>query len=467
MPLKSALPLVVDLSGRLVVAVGGGPVSARRVRAFVDEGAVVRVVAPWVCEDLLDLAREGLVQWWARDYEGARDLDGAWLVHTATGDRATDTQVAADAETLRLWCVDATDAATSRVSVAARGDVSTPAGRVTVAAYAAGDPVLATTVRDGIALGLATGAFDLRRGRRRPVREPAGAPPAAAPIAVAPTVGAPPAGAPTAGAPLADSPLAGSTSSRAEPAGTATRHHGWVALVGGGPGADGLLTARGHELLASADVVVVDRLAPRGVVDRLPASVRVIDVGKTPGHHAVPQSRINDILVEEAARGLGVVRLKGGDPFVLGRGGEERAACQAHGIRVEVVPGVTSAVAVPAAAGIPVTHRGVARGFTVVTGHDDIPVLPTGSDHTLVLLMGVNLLEQTAGRLIDHGRDADCPVAIVERGFAPTQRTTVGTLETIAGLAAERGVQSPAVIVVGDVVRLGPDWPPSPPQHTE
>ena len=434
MPLKSALPLVIDLSGRLVVAVGGGPVSARRVRAFVDEGARVRVVAPWVCEDLLDLARDGLVQWQARDYEGPTDLDGAWLVHTATGDRATDTQVAADAEARHLWCVDATDAAASRVSVAARTDVTTPAGRVTVATYAAGDPALATTVRDGIALGITSGLLDLRRGRRRQVRQPVG------------------------------HLVVGSTPNGGDRARQPT---GWVALVGGGPGADGLLTARGHELLASADVVVVDRLAPRGVVDRLPASVRVIDVGKTPGHHAVPQSRINDILVEEAERGLGVVRLKGGDPFVLGRGGEEREACQAHGIRVEVVPGVTSAVAVPAAAGIPVTHRGVARGFTVVTGHDDIPVLPTGSDHTLVLLMGVNLLEQTARRLIDHGREAECPVAIVERGFAPTQRTTVGTLETIAGLAAERGVASPAVIVVGDVVRLGPDWPPSPPQHTE
>ena len=168
-----------------------------------------------------------------------------------------------------------------------------------------------------------------------------------------------------------------------------------MALVGGGPGADGLLTTRGHELLASADVVVIDRLAPRGVVSRLPASVRVIDVGKTPGHHPVPQDRINEILVEEAERGHGVVRLKGGDPYVLGRGGEERLACEAHGIPVEVVPGVTSAVAVPAAAGIPLTHRGVAKAFTVVSGHEQIPTLPPGTDHTLVLLMGVSTLRDT------------------------------------------------------------------------
>jgi len=401
--MKSALPLMVDLAGRLVVAVGGGPVSARRVRAFVDEGACVRVIAEWVCEDLRDLVHGGLVAWEPRDYAGPMDLEGAWLVHTATGDSIVDTQVASDAESAHLWCVNAADAAATRVSVPARTDVTTPDGRVTISTYAAGDPGLATTLRDGVAEAVARGELDLRRTRVR---------------------------------------------------GAA----GWVALVGGGPGVDGLLTARGHELVRTADVVVVDRLAPRGLVDRLPRSVRVIDVGKTPGHHPVPQWRINEILVEEASRGLGVVRLKGGDPYVLGRGGEEREACETAGIAVEVVPGVTSAVSVPAAAGIPVTHRGVARGFSVVTGHDVISTLPTGGDHTLVLLMGVNQLPRTAELLIAQGRSTDCPVAMVERGFSPTQRTTVGTLDTIAEVARARDVQSPAVIVVGDVVRLSPEW---------
>jgi uroporphyrin-III C-methyltransferase/precorrin-2 dehydrogenase/sirohydrochlorin ferrochelatase len=401
--MKSALPLVVDLSGRLVVAVGGGPVSARRVRAFVEEGALVRVIAEWVCEDLMDLVHAGEVDWEAREYAGADDLAGAWLVHTATGDRAIDDQVAAEADALRIWCVKAADAAETAASVPARADVATPGGRVTISTYAAGDPGLATALRDGVESALVRGELDLRRTRVR-------------------------------------------------------SSSGWVALVGGGPGVDGLLTARGHQLLRSADVVVVDRLAPRAVVDRLTASVRVIDVGKTPGNHPVPQWRINEILVDEASRGLGVVRLKGGDPYVLGRGGEERDACEAAGLPVEVVPGVTSAVSVPAAAGIPVTHRGVARGFTVVTGHEDIPSLPTGGDHTLVLLMGVTQLARTAQLLVAQGRSADCPVAIVERGFSPTQRTTVGTLATIVTLARARAVESPAVIVVGDVVRLGPDW---------
>ncbi|KGN33250.1 multifunctional uroporphyrinogen III methylase/precorrin-2 oxidase/ferrochelatase [Knoellia sinensis KCTC 19936] len=398
--MKSALPVALDLTDRLVAVFGGGPVTGRRLRAFLGEGAVVRLVSPWICEDVHDLviSHPERVTWLQRDYAGPSDLDGAWLAHTATGDPDVDSRISADSTTLRVWCIDATDARATRASVLARTQVTTPDGTVQIAVHGGGDPQLAATARDGIDLALRTGLIDLRRHR---------------------------------------------------PRGT-----GWVALVGGGPGADELLTARGHELLASADVVVVDRLAPRGIVSRLPESVRVIDVGKTPGNHPVPQERINEILIEEAERGHGVVRLKGGDPYVLGRGGEERLACEAHGIPVEVVPGVTSAISVPAAAGIPVTHRGLAKSFTVVTGHEQIPTLPSGTDHTLVLLMGVSHLADTATTLVTQGRPATCPVAIIERGYSLDQRVTVGTLADIAVLAVERGVVSPAVVVVGDVVRL-------------
>jgi uroporphyrin-III C-methyltransferase/precorrin-2 dehydrogenase/sirohydrochlorin ferrochelatase len=230
---------------------------------------------------------------------------------------------------------------------------------------------------------------------------------------------------------------------------------GSVTLVGGGPGDPGLVTTRGRQTLAQADVVVVDRLAPRALLDELDTEVEVVDVGKTPGHHPVPQDEINRILVEHARAGRRVVRLKGGDPFVLGRGGEEVAACHEAGVPVEVIPGVTSAVSVPAAVGIPVTHRGLARQFTVVSGHDglDWPTLAR-LEGTLVLLMGVSLLRETARHLVEHGRDPATPAAVVEDGYGPRQRLTVGTLATIADRADERGVRPPAVIVVGDVVRL-------------
>lgn len=241
---------------------------------------------------------------------------------------------------------------------------------------------------------------------------------------------------------------------------------GRVWLVGGGPGDPGLITVKGLRLLERADVVIVDRLAPRALLDELPrvtsGDTQVIDVGKQPGHHPVRQSEINALIVEHALAGRDVVRLKGGDPYVLGRGGEEVAACVEAGIVVEVVPGVTSAVAVPAAAGIPLTHRGVARGFTVLSGHDDVAGLligvPGGPEHTVVLLMAVAGLAHTAWALQQGGRPAGTPVAIVESGYGPDQRTTVATLGTVAAVAAQAKVRNPAVIVVGDVVTLCPDW---------
>lgn len=411
------LPVGLDLTGRRVVAVGGGPAVTGTVRALVGAGALVEVVAPWVCEDLQALVATGEIAWATADYAGPSDLDGAWLVVAASGGTGTDTAVRADAERARVWCLDppgaesettetsatATTGHARSATLADTASVTTPDGLVTVAVHAT-DPLLAADATRAVGGLLADGSLDLRRRRPRTGK-------------------------------------------------------GWVALVGGGPGHDGLLTTRGRELLATADVVVVDRLAPRGVVDRLPASVRVVDVGKAPGRHTLSQDRINDLLVEEALAGRAVVRLKGGDPYVLGRGGEERLACEAHGIPVEVVPGVTSAVAVPAAAGIPVTHRGVARGFTVVTGHDELPAVPGGTDHTVVLLMGVGRLARSAQALQAAGRPASCPVAVVERGLMPDQRVTFGTLGDIAARAAQVGVENPAVVVVGDVVRLSPASP--------
>jgi uroporphyrin-III C-methyltransferase len=229
---------------------------------------------------------------------------------------------------------------------------------------------------------------------------------------------------------------------------------GSVALIGGGPGDAGLITVRGLELLHAADVVVADRLGPRSLLDELADGVVVIDVGKHPGHHPVPQHEIDRIIVEHALAGRTVVRLKGGDPFVFGRGPEEVAACRAAGVPVEVVPGVTSAISVPAAVGIPVTARGVANGFTVITGHEDLEAIPGGGNHTVVLLMGVGGLAASAAALVRSGRPAETPVAVIEDGFGPRQRVTTGTLGTIAVLAALAGVRPPAVTVVGDVVNL-------------
>lgn len=238
-----------------------------------------------------------------------------------------------------------------------------------------------------------------------------------------------------------------------------------VTLVGAGPGDAGLLTLRGLRALEQADVIVADRLGARSVLEQLAAEgivlgAEVIDVGKLPGHHRVPQDAINELLVELASSGRRVVRLKGGDPFVFGRGREEQLFCEAAGVHVEVVPGVTSAVSVPAVAGIPLTHRGVAASFTVVSAHDQIEGLPGGAEHTVVLLMGVGTLAHSAHILATGPRGADCPVAIVEDGYGPGERVTIGTLGTIAQRAAADRVRSPAVVVVGDVVRLSPHSAP-------
>ncbi|HEY6797921.1 MAG TPA: uroporphyrinogen-III C-methyltransferase [Kineosporiaceae bacterium] len=236
---------------------------------------------------------------------------------------------------------------------------------------------------------------------------------------------------------------------------------GRVALVGGGPGDVDLMTVRGLRLLRQADVVVHDRLAPRRALDEARPDAVLIDVGKSPGHHAVPQQEINELLVEHALAGRFVVRLKGGDPYLLGRGGEEVEACRAAGVPVEVVPGVSSALSVPAAAGVPVTHRGLSRSVTVLTGHDELDPGTLAAlarlGGTIVVLMGVTRLRALAAGLVAAGMSPDVPVAVIERGWTDDQRTTVSDLAGIAETARARGVTSPAVIVVGAVARLADD----------
>ena len=397
MAIQDIYPTALRLLGRPVLVVGGGPVAARRAKGLLDAGARVTVVAPVASAALKELADAGLLTWEPRPYR-SEDVDGVWFVQTATGDSTVDAQVSSDAEAQRVWCVNASDHEASAAWTPAVAEVDD----VKIAVNAGGDPRRAMAVRDAVATALETGDLPLRRRRA---------------------------------------------------------HRGSVALVGGGPGDTGLITVRGRRLLGQADVVVADRLGPRELLNELAPDVRIIEVGKTPGHHPVPQAEINRILVEEALNGHRVVRLKGGDPYVLGRGGEEAEYCRQHSVEVEVVSGVTSAISVPAAAGIPVTHRGLAKGFSVVTGHEELSEVPARADHTIVLLMGVGQLRESASALGKAGLPSHTPVGIVENGYLPDQRVTIGTLGSIADQAEAAGVANPAVIVIGDVVRVSPFAP--------
>lgn len=250
-------------------------------------------------------------------------------------------------------------------------------------------------------------------------------------------------------------PAPGGVRSRAN-----TTRAGRVDIVGGGPGPADLMTLRAHRLLAEADVVVADRLGPADEVrTQLDPDVLIIDVGKAPGRDPIPQAQINALLVAHARAGMRVVRLKGGDPFLLGRGGEEVFACEAAGIPVSVTPGVSSAISAPQAAGIPVTHRGVASGLHVVNGQGPFTgsTLASLADPTVttVVLMGVAALPRLVDAALGHGIPVDRPVAIVESAHTPRQRTLRSTLGAVVEEAASADMTNPAVIVIGDVARAG------------
>ncbi|WP_270678025.1 uroporphyrinogen-III C-methyltransferase [Nocardiopsis suaedae] len=395
--------LGLRMEGRTALVVGGGRVAQRRVPVLLEAGADVVLVAPEATATLEGLASAGRITWHRRTYREGDVTDPAngdiRLVHAATDSPETNAAVADEADRARLWCVRADDRHASSAWTPASGS----AAGATVGVVADGDPRRAAGLRDAVVEGLGDGSLDARRGR---------------------------------------SPLRG------------------VALVGGGPGDPGLITVRGRQLLSQADVVVVDRLAPMSLLDRLPADVEIVDAAKIPYGRSMTQEDINRLLVERAEEGRFVVRLKGGDPFVFGRGGEEAAACAAAGVPFTVVPGVTSALAAPASVGVPPTHRGVSQEVHVVSAHvapdDERSTVDWAalarSNGTIVVLMGVERAEAVAEALVRHGRAPSTPVAAVQDATLPTQRTTAATLETAGTVLREAGVRPPAVLVIGEVV---------------
>ncbi|GAA2662244.1 MULTISPECIES: uroporphyrinogen-III C-methyltransferase [Actinosynnema] len=392
----------LDLAGKRVVVVGGGSVAQRRLPRLVSSGARVELVSPEVTPTVQGVVDSGAVTWHARRYADG-DLDGAWYVLACTSDPEVNARITADAEARRVFCV--------RADVGALGTAVTPASGnhdgLLVGVLASGDHNRSARVRDGVLSALRDGT-------------------------------------------LADQ--------HDQPAG--------VALVGGGPGDPDLITVRGRRLLARADVVVADRLGPVWLLDELPPHVEVVDAAKIPYGRAAAQEFINRTLVDNAKAGKFVVRLKGGDPYVFGRGFEELIACAEAGVPVTVVPGVTSAFGVPALAGVPVTHRGVAHEVVVVSGHvapdDERSLVDWGAlarlRGTVVILMGVERAAAFAEALRE-GRPGDTPVTVIENGSTDAQRIVKSTLDGLAEAVAAHHVRPPAIIVVGPVAGLAEELP--------
>jgi uroporphyrin-III C-methyltransferase/precorrin-2 dehydrogenase/sirohydrochlorin ferrochelatase len=392
----------LDLSGRRVVMVGGGTVAQRRLPRLVGAGALVEVISPETTPSVSAMADAGEIVWHQRRYADG-DLADAWYALACTDDADVNAAVCAEGERSRVFCV--------RADSGLEGSAVTPAsgrhGGLLVGVLSGGEPLRSAAVRDSILDGLRAGTVE--DGRVPHTDELPG-----------------------------------------------------VALVGGGPGDPELITVRGRRLLARADVVVVDRLAPRELLDELAPDVEIVDAAKIPYGRAASQDVINATLIEHAKAGKFVVRLKGGDPYLFGRGFEEVLACAEAGVPVTMVPGITSAFAVPAVADVPVTHRGVAHEVVVVSGHvapgDEQSLVDweaLGSLRgTIVLMMGVERLPQFADALLTAGRPADTPVAIIEDGTMRTQRVLKSTLASVADAATTAGVRPPAVIVIGPVAGL-------------
>ena len=397
-----AYPVGLRLSGRRVVVFGGGQVAQRRLPTLIASGADITLVSPSATPSVEAMAEAGEITWVRRRYQDG-DIADAWYALVATSDPVANAAASAEAERTKTWCVRSDDAEAATAWTPATGRSE----GVTVAVLTGHDPRRSAAVRDAIVEGLRDGSISAPQHRSR------------------------------------------------EP---------FVALVGGGPGDPDLITVRGRRLLAEADVVIADRLGPRDLLNELPPHVEVIDAAKIPYGRFMAQEAINNALVEHAKAGRSVVRLKGGDPFVFGRGMEEAQALAAEGIACTVVPGISSSISVPGAAGIPVTHRGVAHEFTVVSGHvapDDPRSLVDWAamaklTGTLVVLMGVDKIGKIAEALVAHGKDPGTPLALIQEGTTAAQRRVDATLATVAETVVAQDVRPPAVIVIGDVVGEGP-----------
>ena len=450
-------PVFLDLRDRAVLVVGGGAVARRKAEALREVGARVRVGAPELCPELTALAERGEITALPGCYEPAW-LDDVWLVVAATDDMDVNRRVAAEAEARRIWANVVDDAPACAFQVPARID----RGPLQIAISSGGGaPMLARHLRERLESELDPSLGDLARllvRRRRDIR------------AVLPDLGA--------RRRFFDGLLRGEVpallrrgdTSGAEQAlaamlariGPADNEPslGRVALVGAGPGDGGLLTLRGLRLLNEADVILHDRLVSADVLALARRDAERIEVAKEAGRHHVPQEGIHALMLEHARKGKTVVRLKGGDGFVFGRGGEELEFLRAHGIAYEVVPGITAALACAAYAGVPLTHRDHAQAVQLLTAHQkgeddslDWAAL-AAPGQTLAFYMGVAGLARVRARLLAHGRAASTPFALIENGARPEQRVVLGTLADLPDSAAAHAVRSPALLLVGETAAL-------------
>ncbi len=445
-------PLFLKIEDRTCVVIGGGAVAARKVAMLRRAGARVSIVAPELVDELARLAKRGSI-----DHRGRMffpdQLDGAVLAIAATGDAAIDAQVARHARLRGLPVNVVDDAALSSFVMPAVIDRSP----VVVALSTGGaSPVLARRVRARIeaALPPALGGLARLLGRyraaaRRHIPDP---------VRRRRTWER-----------IVDGPVARLALAHRDRDAEATLLHeltspdpasGEVHLVGAGPGDPELLTLKAHRLLEGADVVVHDRLVNPEIVDLARRDAERIYVGKRAGHHAMRQGEINELLIGLARRGKRVVRLKGGDPFVFGRGGEEMAALTAAGIPCFAVPGITAATGCAASAGFPLTQRDVSNTCIFVTGHDRDGPADLDWDalarpgQTVVIYMGLGALGGIASGLVAHGLAPDTPAAVIENGTTPDERVIRGTISDIAAKAESAALGAPSLIVVGEVVAL-------------